>query len=178
MTKTPLLGSVASVVVSLLLLLAPTAAEARVDGARALQNVKAHKAQKRRLGPLRLLMPASGRITSGFGAWRGYHHKGIDIGVLRSLRVRSAAPGRVVAAGYANGYSGYGKVVVVRYGGRYSLLYAHLSRVGVRPGQLVKRGQRLGLAGCTGHCYGTHLHFEVRNRHGVVNPLRFMRSLR
>lgn len=178
MTKTSLLGSVAAVVVSLFLSLAPTAAEAAVEGARALQNVQTKKAQKRQLRPLRLLMPARGRITSRFGEWRGYRHAGVDIGVLRSLRVRSASPGRVVAAGYANGYSGYGKVVVVRFGGRYDLLYAHLSRVSVRRGQLVRRGQRLGNAGCTGRCYGTHLHFEVRGRRGAVNPLRFMRRLR
>ena len=86
--------------------------------------------------------------------------------MLRRLGVRSALPGRVKVAGYASGYAGYGKTVVVSFGRDYKLLYAHLSKVHVRPGQLVRKGQRIGLAGCTGSCSGTHLHFEVQRRGG------------
>jgi murein DD-endopeptidase MepM/ murein hydrolase activator NlpD len=46
--------------------------------------------------------------------------------------------------------------------------------VRVTPGQRVRKGQRLGLAGCTGSCSGTHLHFEVKHRGVAVNPLRFL----
>ena len=76
--------------------------------------------------------------------------------------------------GYVSGYDGYGKVIVLDLPGPYAALYAHLSSVRVRPGQHVRRGQRLGLAGCTGSCYGTHLHFEIKRRGVSVDPLRFL----
>ena len=56
----------------------------------------------------------------------------------------------------------------------YSALYAHLSSVAVHKGQHVRKGQRLGQAGCTGSCSGTHLHFEVKRRGVRINPLRFI----
>jgi murein DD-endopeptidase MepM/ murein hydrolase activator NlpD len=71
------------------------------------------------------------------------------------------------------GFEGYGKIVLVDVGGGYETLYAHLSRAGVRPGEEVDADQPLGIAGCTGWCTGTHLHFEVRLRGRAVNPLRF-----
>ena len=91
--------------------------------------------------------------------------------------MRAAAPGRVVVAGYAPGYEGYGKLVVVR-SGKYRVLYAHLSRVGVRKGELVRRDERLGTAGCTGYCTGTHLHFEVRRGERTLNPMRMLAAAR
>ena len=119
--------------------------------------------------------PANGTITSRFGEWRGGHrHHGIDIGMLRTLRLRSVTAGVVRRTGYAGGYEGYGQVVVLDLPGPYTALYAHLSRVGVRPGQRVHRGQTLGSAGCTGNCSGTHLHFEVLRRGVPLNPLRFL----
>ena len=118
---------------------------------------------------------ANGTITARFGEWRGSHrHQGIDIGMLRSLRLRSVEAGVVREVGYAGGYEGYGHIIVLDLRGGYTALYAHLSRVAVKPGQHVHRGEKLGLAGCTGSCSGTHLHFEVL-RHGVpLNPLDFL----
>jgi murein DD-endopeptidase MepM/ murein hydrolase activator NlpD len=119
--------------------------------------------------------PANGTITSRFGEWRGGHrHYGIDIGMLSTLRLRSVTAGVVRETGYAGGYEGYGQVVVLDLPGPFTALYAHLSRVGVRPGQRVHRGQTLGRAGCTGNCSGTHLHFEVLRRGVPLNPLRFL----
>jgi murein DD-endopeptidase MepM/ murein hydrolase activator NlpD len=124
---------------------------------------------------LQMVWPASGTVTARFGEWRGSHrHAGIDIGTLRTLRLRAVTAGVVKKTGYAPGYDGYGKVVVLDLPGPYTALYAHLSSVRVRPGQHVRKGQRLGLAGCTGHCTGTHLHFEVKLRGVPVNPLRFL----
>ena len=57
---------------------------------------------------------------------------------------------------------------------KFDTAYAHLSRVRVHSGQHVRRGQRLGLAGCTGSCSGTHLHFEIERRGVPVDPLRFL----
>jgi len=121
--------------------------------------------------------PARGSITGVYGNDDGRRHPGIDIGTLRSLRIRAAAPGRVVHAGYTRGFDGYGKVVVVRTG-RYTVLYAHLARIRVHAGELLRRDERIGEAGCTGWCTGTHLHFEVRRGRRTLNPLRMLASAR
>ena len=120
---------------------------------------------------LGLLWPASGTITRGYGYDGAEWHPGIDIGTLRSLDIRAAGPGVVVVAGYASPtYDGYGNVVVVDMGDGLEALYAHLSSVGVSVGQTVFTGQKLGLAGCTGWCTGTHLHFEVRDTGEAFDP--------
>jgi murein DD-endopeptidase MepM/ murein hydrolase activator NlpD len=114
--------------------------------------------------------PASGIVTRGFG-WDGAEfHQGIDVGSLRSLDIWAAAPGVVESVGYATGFEGYGNIVLVDIGSGFEALYAHLSEVGVEPGDVVVTGQRLGLAGCTGFCTGTHLHFELREAGSAVDP--------
>lgn len=115
------------------------------------------------------VMPAQGTITSPFGHDGARWHPGIDIGILRSLSVRAAVPGRVVHVGYVTGYEGYGNVVIARSRG-YQELYAHLSGWRVRVGQRVVPGQHIATAGCTGYCTGTHLHFEVRKNGTAVSP--------
>jgi murein DD-endopeptidase MepM/ murein hydrolase activator NlpD len=119
---------------------------------------------------LALEWPASGTITRGFGYDGPEWHPGIDIGSLRSLDVIAAAPGVVEAVGYADGFNGYGDVVLVDMGHGLEALYAHLAAVGVRVGETVVPGERLGEAGCTGYCTGTHLHFEVRERGQAFDP--------
>ena len=118
--------------------------------------------------------PAVGSLTDGFGERWGRLHAGIDIGILLDLKVYAAAPGVVTATGYLGGYEGYGNVVIVDLGGGRENLYAHLSRVDVRPGDVVGQDELLGLAGCTGSCTGTHLHFELRVNGTPVDPLPFM----
>ena len=120
--------------------------------------------------------PAAGTVTSPFGDDSGRWHPGIDIGILRSLTVRAAQPGRVLAVGPQTGFEGYGNVVEVALGDGYVALYAHLADWQVRTGQQVATGQHLGTAGCTGSCTGTHLHFELRHHGQPVNPLRFFRA--
>ena len=120
--------------------------------------------------------PASGTVTSPFGDDGGRWHPGLDIGVLRSLAVRAAQPGRVVAVGPRRGFEGYGNLVQVALGGGYVALYAHLAGWRVRTGDEVVAGQRLGTAGCTGWCTGTHLHYELRHDGRAVSPLRFFRA--
>jgi murein DD-endopeptidase MepM/ murein hydrolase activator NlpD len=115
--------------------------------------------------------PAQGTITTPFGS----AHPGIDIGTLRSLEIRAAQPGTVVAVGQPPGYAGYGNVVEIADGRGYSTLYAHLAGWRVRVGDYVWAGERIGTAGCTGWCTGTHLHFEMRLRGRAVDPLRFRR---
>ncbi len=122
-----------------------------------------------------MVWPAAGTVSAPFGQYRGSHyHAGIDIGMLRTLSVRAAAPGRVRAVGYLNGYEGYGLMVTVRMLGVYDVMYAHLSRAAVELGDLVAQGEKIGVAGCTGSCSGTHLHFEVRRSGTAINPLPFL----
>ena len=124
---------------------------------------------------LQMVWPANGRVTSPFGVWRGNHrHEGIDIGILRTLRLRAVTQGVVRKVGYASGYEGYGLVVIMDLPGPYTALYAHLASARVKRGQHVRKGQRIGLAGCTGSCTGIHLHFEVRRAGVPVNPMRFL----
>jgi murein DD-endopeptidase MepM/ murein hydrolase activator NlpD len=116
--------------------------------------------------------PARGTITTPFGAY----HPGIDIGILRSLTVRAAQPGTVIAVGQPRGFEGYGNVVEVADGRGFTTLYAHLAAWRVRVGQQVRQGEPIGTAGCTGWCTGTHLHFEMRRFGRPVNPLEFRRA--
>ena len=119
----------------------------------------------------RPVWPAAGTITSPFGRDGSRWHPGIDIGTLRSLRVRAAVPGRVILAGRASAYEGYGNVVVVRSRRGLTELYGHLASVAVHRGERVTAGEPIAIAGCTGWCTGTHLHFEVRRGDQAVSPL-------
>jgi murein DD-endopeptidase MepM/ murein hydrolase activator NlpD len=94
--------------------------------------------------------------------------------MLRSLDVRAAAPGKVVSVGNAVGFEGYGNIVLVQVTPDVVTLYAHLASFKVHAGQTIARGQLLGIAGCTGYCSGTHLHFEVRQNGVAVDPRHFL----
>jgi murein DD-endopeptidase MepM/ murein hydrolase activator NlpD len=118
--------------------------------------------------------PADGVVTSPYGWDNGRWHSGIDIGILRSLGVLAAESGFVTTVGTPTGYEGYGTLVDVQVSERYSNVYAHLSRPVVLPGQYVVAGQALGVAGCTGWCTGTHLHFELRDRGRPIDPTNLM----
>jgi murein DD-endopeptidase MepM/ murein hydrolase activator NlpD len=118
--------------------------------------------------------PANGTVTDGFGPRWGRTHLGIDIGILRALDVVAATGGWVAGVGWLPGYEGYGNVVLVDAGDGYATLYAHLARVDVRVGEVVVTGRRLGLAGCTGSCTGTHLHFELRHDGEPIDPMPFL----
>src|SRR5437868_1954006 len=114
--------------------------------------------------------PADGTITSPFGQ-DGYRwHPGLDIGILRSLEVRAAAPGVVTLVGYMPGFDGYGAIVAVNHRDGYLTLYAHLSRPLAHLGERVVQGEKIGIAGCTGWCTGTHLHFELRHDGVPIDP--------
>jgi murein DD-endopeptidase MepM/ murein hydrolase activator NlpD len=163
----PLLARAAACAILVTLLIAPTASARPADGF--LRRAAPAQAWK-----LDFAWPASGTVTDGFGPRWGRMHRGVDIGILRSLRVGAAMPGVVRTTGRIRGYEGYGNVVIVDVGHGYRTLYAHLSTIGVHRGQHVRGGQKLGRAGCTGSCTGTHLHFELRKGERAVNPSRFL----
>jgi len=118
-----------------------------------------------------LIWPVSGPVTSPFG-WRwGRMHEGIDIAVPTGTPIAAAASGRVVYAGWMGGY---GNLVLIDHGGGLSTAYGHQSSVAVSVGQIVSQGQTVGYADCTGHCFGPHLHFEVRVNGQPVDPLGYL----
>jgi murein DD-endopeptidase MepM/ murein hydrolase activator NlpD len=119
------------------------------------------------------------RITSGFAmrmhpihnVWRA--HTGVDYGAPTGAPVRTVGDGRVKLAGTLGGY---GNVVEVEHGGGDTTLYAHLSRIDVRTGQLVQRGQNIGAVGSTGWATGPHLHFEFKQNGIHRDPLEVARA--
>jgi murein DD-endopeptidase MepM/ murein hydrolase activator NlpD len=118
-----------------------------------------------------LVLPVNGGIVSPFGQRWGRLHAGIDMASPAGTPIRAAASGRVVIAGPVGGYGNY---VCVQHGGGFSTCYAHLSRFLTRKGAGVRQGQVIGLVGCTGHCFGDHLHFETRVNGRPVDPQGFL----
>lgn len=117
-----------------------------------------------------LIWPVDGPITSPFGPRWGRMHEGIDIGVRSGTPIRAAAAGTVIYAGWLGGY---GQLVVVDHGGGFATAYAHQSAIYVTSGP-VAQGQVVGAVGCTGHCFGEHLHFEVRLNGAATDPLGYL----
>jgi murein DD-endopeptidase MepM/ murein hydrolase activator NlpD len=117
------------------------------------------------------IWPVNGPVTSPFG-WRwGRMHEGIDIGAAYGTPIHAAASGRVIYAGWM---SGYGNLVAIDHGRGISTAYGHQSSIAVSNGQIVSQGQTIGYVGCTGHCFGPHLHFEVRINGSPVDPLGYL----
>lgn len=116
------------------------------------------------------IWPTSGGISQNY-AW---YHKGIDISNRGAPSILAADAGRVVVAGWPDGY-GYGNRVLIDHENGYKTLYAHLSSIFVRPGQRVNRGDSVGKMGSTGRSTGVHLHFEVISNGGNMNPLSVLR---
>jgi len=94
----------------------------------------------------------------------------VDLANRCGTPIHSAASGRIKIADAVGWNGGYGKYVEIAHPNGTQTLYAHLSRIYVRPGQFVSRGQVIGLMGTTGHSTGCHLHFEV---HGARNPFAY-----
>ena len=139
------------------------------------ESLSAHAQQ---LAATPSIMPTTGFLTSKFSYIR-YHpilhenrpHEGIDITAAYGSQIIAPASGRVVKVGWENGY---GNLVVVDHGYGLETKYAHMSRTGVRVGQSVKRGDRLGWVGSTGLSTGPHLHYEVLVNGRPVDPLRYI----
>lgn len=111
--------------------------------------------------------PADNRFLSGNDYWSG--HLGIDIAAGEGAPVYAADSGIVTMA--QGGYNyGYGNVIQIDHGNGYSTIYAHLSVIGVGVCQSVGAGQWIGSSGNTGNSQGAHLHFEVRQGGGFINP--------
>lgn len=118
-----------------------------------------------------LSWPVDGRLTSQFGPRWGRMHYGVDIAVPTGTPVLAAAPGKVT---YADWAGSYGILVTIDHGNGVETRYAHNSRVLVKVGDEVQRGQRIALAGSTGNSTGPHVHFEVLVNGENENPLDWL----
>lgn len=99
-------------------------------------------------------------------------HTALDIAVPLGTKVVAADRGKVISAGWNP--TGYGFRVVIDHGIDYITLYAHLSDIYVQPGDIVGKGQVIGLSGANGNTTGPHLHFEVRDFGRLIDPRKVL----
>ena len=134
-----------------------------------------------RMVPVLLPLPESkARITSAFGPRnhpvlnRQRMHNGIDFGSGMNAEVYSAADGRVKLAQYSNSF---GNWIIIEHSNGYTSVYAHLNSFNVKKGDMVSKGDLIGLTGSTGRSTGPHLHYEVRLNGTPVNPEGYLTEI-
>ncbi len=121
--------------------------------------------------------PVRGTITSQFGArldpinGEPAFHSGVDIRNNPGTKIIAPADGVVVGKGYDNGH---GNFIVIDHGNRFQTSYLHLQRDFVKQGDTVTRGEVIGLVGNSGRSTGSHLHYEVKYRDKLIDPMKFI----
>jgi len=131
-----------------------------------------------RLAATPSIMPTQGWLSSAFTSMRAHPilhvarpHEGIDVTAPMGTPIEAPAAGVVRDAGWE---SGYGNTIVIDHGFGTVTKFAHASKILVREGQRVSRGQRIALVGNTGLATGPHLHYEVHVNGRAVDPLRYV----
>lgn len=119
----------------------------------------------------KFMYPINTRITSYYGPRWGRMHEGIDFAAPMGSPIRAVSSGRVVYSGWA---TGYGYVVIVEHQRGLRTLYAHNSKLLVREGESVGKGEVISRSGNTGNSTGPHLHFEVQVNGRPENPLEYI----
>ena len=136
------------------------------------------RAARGRLLPTMLPIP-NARLGSGFGVRTDPFtgalamHEGLDLEAEVGTPIMAAGGGIVIFAGFQ---SDFGNVIEIDHGNGIVTRYAHCSRLDVKAGDLVARGQIIGAVGDTGRATGPHLHFEIRYHNVAQNPIRFIQS--
>ncbi|WP_066296079.1 M23 family metallopeptidase [Bacillus sp. FJAT-29937] len=113
-----------------------------------------------------------GYVSSHVGNRWGRLHKGIDIARPSNRTIKAADNGVVVSAGYQGSF---GNKIEIDHQNGYRTIYAHLSSINVKPGQVVSKGSKIGVMGSTGNSTGVHLHFELYKNGALQNPLNYIR---
>ncbi len=126
---------------------------------------------------LALMVPSPGELSSRFGLRRFFNdeprspHAGLDVAVASGTPVKASAKGKVLATG---DYFFNGKTVFVDHGNGLITMVCHLERIDVQTGEMVNKGQQLGLSGKTGRATGPHLHWSVVLNGAMVDPELFI----
>lgn len=138
------------------------------------------KNKEKMLASIPAIQPIALDELTRFGSAFGYRihpiykyskmHYGVDLTAPTGTEIHAAGDGVVVRADFAGGY---GRCVRVNHGYGYLTLYAHMSKMNVRPGQKIKRGDVIGYIGSSGLSTSPHLHYEVRINSKWVNPVNF-----
>jgi murein DD-endopeptidase MepM/ murein hydrolase activator NlpD len=122
-------------------------------------------------GSGRFIWPVvSPKLSSGYGSRWGRQHKGVDI-ISSKKSILAADNGKVIFAGKDGAY---GNSIVIDHGNGYQTRYGHLSKISVKKGQVVEKGEKIGVMGSTGRSTGVHLHFEVITKGSSRNPLKYL----
>lgn len=138
----------------------------------------------------RLLKTYQNKITSPYGQRDSGFHGGIDLvggdtnnnSRVDTILAHSDGTVMTISTGHQNnqgstGTASYGNYVKIKHNNGYYTLYAHLDKVYVKKGDIVKKGQEIGYMGNTGNSYGAHLHFEVRNTKDVrIDPTQYLEA--
>lgn len=123
------------------------------------------------------LWPSPGRISTPYGTridpftYARNFHSGIDIAAEYGMDIKASASGTVYFSGYQ---PAYGYVVYIDHGNQISTVYGHASRLLVKVGQEVKKGEVIAKVGSSGRSTGPHLHFEVRVGENVADPTLYL----
>jgi murein DD-endopeptidase MepM/ murein hydrolase activator NlpD len=152
------------------------------DEARADREIGAIKELKRHWRAaqdtdLAFILPAEGELAGRFGVRRFFNeeprspHVGLDVAVDRGTPVKASAQGQVLAI---DDYFFNGKTIFIDHGNGLITMYCHLDRIDVKPGDIVGKGQRIGLSGKTGRATGPHLHWSVVLNGAMVDPELFV----
>ncbi|WP_177193838.1 M23 family metallopeptidase [Roseovarius lutimaris] len=123
--------------------------------------------------PFSIPVKSAFRFTSGFGKRWGRMHQGTDFAAAHGTPIYSTADGVVIHAGWL---SGYGRLVKIQHEFGIETRYAHMSKIRVKVGQRVSRGERIGDMGNSGRSTGTHLHYEIRVGGKPVNPMIYIKA--
>jgi len=142
--------------------------------------IKLAKNKEGMLKSIPAIIPIENKTLTGFASGFGYRihpiyktilmHTGIDLTARTGTKIYATGDGVVSVADYERGY---GKMVKIYHGYTYETLYGHMSKIMVKRGQKVRRGDVVGLVGNTGTSTGPHLHYEVRKNGGPVNPINY-----
>lgn len=113
------------------------------------------------------------RFTSPYGMRWGRLHAGVDLGVAEGTPYKAVHAGVVKLARW---YGGYGNAIIIDHGNGIETVYGHSSKLLVKEGQKVQAGDVIGLAGNTGHSFGSHLHLEVHVDGTPTDPIPWLRA--
>jgi len=140
------------------------------------------KNKERMLVSIPAIQPVSNKDLRRIGSYFGTRmdpfykvrkfHEGMDFSAPVGTEVYATGNGSIEMAGRDDG-GGYGNEIIVDHGYSYKTIYAHLSRIFVKPGQKILRGQIIGYVGNTGKSTSPHLHYEVRKNGVPLNPIYF-----